>query len=166
MQAGHKYLNAADVSTACAVPRRLFVKFQRQMSRLASQLIPSKTPVLRASPDLSANLLQSKVSYGRHTSFSRASLQPGEGNRRRGGYPTLRQNHPCDAGSLLRCQPFQPRPYHSRPPRTERQYHRQRIHAGRCLRPGVAGEDDLPPGLQPFYLHVLADLHRSFRKEV
>src|SRR5215471_10978607 len=106
MQAGHKYLNAADVSTACAVPRRLFVKFQRQMSRLASQLIPSKTPVLRASPDLSANLLQSKVSYGRHTSFSRASLQPGEGNRRRGGYPALRQITPAMQDHYYAASPF------------------------------------------------------------
>src|ERR1700685_656481 len=55
---------------------------------------------------ISAILLQSEVSHGIHPSFSRSPLPIATSFGLAGRYPALRQDHSCDAGTILRRQPL------------------------------------------------------------
>src|SRR5690348_10536259 len=95
---------------AQAVPHRaeFLSKIGDKLPKAIRVLHAAKSPVRRASPMWLPNLLQSKVSYGRHTSLPRSTLQLSEGLCREGGDSTVRQDHTCNAGKVLCCQPLQP----------------------------------------------------------
>src|ERR1700683_3206961 len=57
-------------------------------------------------PAISAILLQSEVSHGIHPSFSRSPLPIATSFGLAGRYPALRQDHSCDAGTILRRPPI------------------------------------------------------------
>src|ERR1035441_6711547 len=124
-------------------------------------MTPLSLAPVRAFPGNAANLLQSKVSHGRHTSLPCSPLRLAASFCFAGRYSTLRQDHPRDAGPLLRRQPLQPSAHHPRPSRVRRQPLSQRLHPGRLIRPAVAERRDPSGGLSPPDLYLLADLRRS-----